>query len=301
MIVLIALEASNDIFKVAPSTVSQNWIYDSILVASTVLILARAVYEPVGRKAWLCFGMATASWAIGTISWWLVYGGERSPPYPTFSDIFWLLWYPLMALGIIFLIRVSVPHFELHRWMDGLAVALLVLAVGFALIIQPLAEHTGQSLLATAVNFSYPVFDLLLLGAILGVYALLGWHPDRMWLFLGLAVLTTTIPDAVQTIQQAHGVVVNGSSYSFVWSISATSAAFAAWVPARGVSDGPPVTGLRAVILPLAAQALAIGIQISAVVEPIGTSERIVTVVVLIIASVQILLTRPRAQQPEKR
>ena len=51
---------------------------------------------------------------------------------------------------------------------------------------------------------------------------------------------------------------------------------------------------MRAVALALFAEALAIGIQIYAVFREIGRSERIVTVVVLVVASVQIILTRPR-------
>ena len=62
-------------------------------------------------------------------------------PYPSFADLLWLAWYPLVGIGIFYLIRVRVPQFELHRWMDGIAVTLLVLAVGFALVIQPATEH----------------------------------------------------------------------------------------------------------------------------------------------------------------
>ena len=62
-----------------------------------------------------------------------------------------------MALGIFYLIRVRVPQFELHRWMDGIAVTLLVLAAGFALVIQPAADHKTVGNLATFVVFLYPV------------------------------------------------------------------------------------------------------------------------------------------------
>ena len=42
------------------------------------------------------------------------------------------------------------------------------------------------------------------------------------------------------------------------------------------------------------AQALAIGIQIYALFAEVGKSERVVTIVVLVVASAQIILTRPR-------
>jgi CRISPR/Cas system-associated endonuclease Cas3-HD len=52
---------------------------------------------------------------------------------------------------------------------------------------------------------------------------------------------------------------------------------------------------MRAIALALFAEALAIGIQIYAVFHEVGKSERVVTVVVLVVASVQIILTRPRS------
>jgi hypothetical protein len=145
------------------------------------------------------------------------------------------------------------------------------------------------------VDFSYPVFDVLMIGAILGVYGLLGWRPDAMWLLIGLAVATMAAADAAFAIQQARG-VANDGHYAFVWTVGALAVALAAWVraPDTAVEDRP-VTGLRAIALALVAQALAIGIQIYAVFHEVGKSERIVTAVVLVVASVQIILTRPRA------
>ena len=151
-------------------------------------------------------------------------------PYPSFADIFWLAWYPLIGLGIYYLIRVRVPQFELHRWMDGIAVTLLVLAAGFALVIQPATEHKTVGTLAAVVAFAYPVLDVLLIGAVLGVYGLLGWKPDTMWLLIGFAIVSTSVADAVFAVQEAHArAVVSGNSYDFIWTAGALLIALAAW------------------------------------------------------------------------
>jgi hypothetical protein len=54
------------------------------------------------------------------------------------------------------------------------------------------------------------------------------------------------------------------------------------------------VTGIRAVILLLVAQAIAAGIQIYALFGELARSERVVTLAVLVVTSVQIILNRPR-------
>ncbi|MDQ1359933.1 MAG: diguanylate cyclase [Acidimicrobiaceae bacterium] len=296
LIILMGLEAANELFGIGgPTSLYELWFHDAVVAAAAVLILARAVYEPAMRRAWLAFGSAMALWSAGTIAWSLVYGSQVNPPYPTFADILWLLWYPFMAVGIICLIRVRVARFELHRWMDGLAVTLVVLAGGFALVIQPLADQARTGTLATVVNFSYPVLDVVIMGSIVGVYSLLGWRPDRMWILIGSGILMTTIADAAFAVQEARG-VANDGTYDFVWTLGAILIAYAAWVRApAGSAEVERQTGLRAVALPLVAQAMAAGIQIYALFEPIGKSERIGTVAVLVVSSVQIILTRPRS------
>jgi hypothetical protein len=302
LVVLTILEAANDLFDVAgPHWLYDNWIHSAILAVCAALVLGRAVYEPVARRAWLAFGAALFLWFVGSAAWSAIYAGQANAPYPSFADVFWLAWYPLVAVGLFYLIRVRVPQFELHRWMDGIAVTLLVLAVGFALVIQPAAQHKTVGTLAASVAFIYPVVDVLLIGAVLGVYGLLGWRPDTMWVLIGLAVVSTSVADAVFAVQETQArAVVSGNSYDFVWTAGAVLLALAAWARAPDAEASPEaVTGMRAVALALFAQALAIGIQIYAIFREIAKSERIVTIVVLVVASAQIILTRPRRRRDD--
>ena len=296
---LTVLEAVNEIFGIGgPSDLYEVWFHDFVIAASAALILARAVYEPRTRKAWLAFGCGMVVWCVGSVGWSIAYSGQSHVPYPTFADVLWLLWYPFMVAGMVYLIRFRIRGFELHRWLDGIAVTLVVLAAGFALVVQPAADHTAQGLLATVISFSYPVLDVILIGAILGVYGLLGWKPDGMWILIGLGIMTMSIGDAAFAVQAARGVADDGH-YDFVWTAGALMIALAAWIQKQdGDGDTRQVTGMRAIALALIAQALAIGIQVYAIFHEVGRSERVVTIVVLLVASTQIILTRPRAEQP---
>lgn len=300
LVALTTLEALGELGWIGgPSTFYRLEVHDLVLAAATVLIFVRAAFEPIARTAWLSFGLAMAVWCAGTISWSVVYGGLVNPPYPSFADALWLLWYPLMAAGMVFLIRVRFRAFELHRWMDGIAVMLLVLVAGFGLVVQPLADRSAHSGFATAIDFGYPVLDVLLLGSLLGLYGLLGWRLDLMWIFIGLGVVACTSADAAFAVEEARGVVASGH-YDFVWTLGALFIAYAAWAGAPIAHEADrPVTGMRAIALALFAQALAIAIQLVAIFKEIGKSERVVTALVLVIASIQIVLTRPRASARE--
>lgn len=298
LIALVTLEAIDELGWIGrPSSLYEIWIHDAVILAAAGLVFARAALEPVARHAWLCFGTAMAVWCIGTIGWDVVYGGQANPPYPTFADVLWLLWYPFMVAGMVILVRLRFKNFELLRWVDGIVVVLLVLVAGFGLVVQPLATETTHTWLATAVDFAYPVLDVVLVGALLGIYGLLGWRPDAMWLFIGLGVLASACADAAFAVQQARGVPED--NYDFVWTLGALFIAYAAWVHSPTVHDDDrQVTGMRAIALALIAQALAISIQITALFVELGKSERIVTAIVLVIASVQIIVSRPRREGP---
>ena len=300
LVLLLIIEACGEIFGIGgPTAVYEGWVHDCILGASAVLILARARYEPTARLAWLAIGLATCAWLVGSVGWSVVYGAQANPPFPTFADVFWLLWYPLMAIGIIRLVQVRVDDFSWHRWMDGVAVMLVVLTAGVALIIEPAADASIQRPLASVIDFSYPVLDVLLFGAILGVYGLLGWRPDRMWLLLGAGIATMAVADSVYAIQEVGG-VAGDEQYSFVWTTGAVLIAYAAWVRAPRVrNEANEISGLRAVALPLLAEALAIAIQLYAFFGTVARGERLVTVMVLVVSSVQIILSRPRPRSKD--
>jgi hypothetical protein len=217
-----------------------------------------------------------------------------NPPYPSLADVLWLLWYPFTALGIALLISRQVSHFELHRWMDGLAVTLLALAATFPFTLPPVAHYLNTSQFAGIVDVSYPVLDTLLVGAIVGVFGLMAWRPGRVWTLLGFGCLIMAIADAAFAVEQARGVATD-NSYNFVWATGALLIAYAAWLPADRPSRRELI-GWQAIALPLAAQLTAVGLQIGIVLFPSFDTQthRVFVLAVLIIATVQMILARPR-------
>jgi diguanylate cyclase len=270
-------------------------MHNAVLVAVAALCLARASEEPRARPAWLAFAAGQACWALGSITWSVLHGASSDAPFPTVADVWWVLWYPFTALGVALLIRGHALRFELHRWMDGLAVTLIVLTWGAAFFLQPVIEQPDDTLLATTLTLAYPILDILLFGAILGVYGLMGWRPGGTWLILGAGILINAGADVVYAVQESRGLHLD-ADYDFVWTLGAVLIAVAAWsAPARALDDRAAV-GWRVILLPLLAQALAASIQVYGLFfGDLGHSERILTLIVLAIASVQIIVARPRA------
>jgi hypothetical protein len=292
---LVAVEALHEILNIGgPDAIFSLGIQAALQAVAAALCIARCSFEREGRTPWLWIGAGLWSWALGTILWDVLYNANSSPPYPTAADALWLAWYPLTAIGMALLIRERVKAFELHRWMDGLAAMLVVMTPAVALIVQPTADHSADSWQATVVDFSYPILDVILLGAVLGVFGLLAWRPGRTWLLLGLGIAVIALADGVFSVQQARGVLVEGD-YNFLWSAGAVLIAAASWAGRPTADLEGDVLGWRSIVLPVAAQLFAAGIQVYGLFFELGKSERLVTLIVLIVVTVQIVLSRPRA------
>ena len=102
----------------------------------------------------------------------------------------------------------------------------------------------------------------------------LGWRPGRIWTLLVLGCGLIAVADGVFSVQQARGFLLDGD-YDFLWSIGALLIAAAAWAARPEDDDDREVYGWRAIVLPVAAQICAAGIQVYALFHEIGSSERL--------------------------
>jgi hypothetical protein len=271
-----------------------SWLNGFLLWASAAACLFGALRERRGRVAWILVTIALACWAIGDTIWSIRFGPTRSGPLTSISDIFWLAWYPLVIAALALLVRDRVPTFELHRWIDGVAVMLLVTIPWVALFLQPVHVHSHASTLANVVDLAYPLGNAVVFGATLGVYALMGWRPGRMWLVFGLGLGVMGIADAIYAVQAFANHHDTSTTYDAAWAAGALLVAFASWEPHPGRLKPKEVYGWRAIALPLAAQAIAVGVQVYGLFHELPRGERALTLIVLVIAMVQIVLSRPR-------
>jgi hypothetical protein len=270
-----------------------DWINDGLLWCAAVACAGGALRERRSRAAWLLVAIALAVWAVGDTIWSIRFGDAAAAPATSISDLFWLAWYPLIVGALVLLVRERVPGFELHRWIDGIAVMLLIATPWVALFLQPVAEHSSASGLAVVLDFAYPLGDAILVGAVLGVFALMGWRPGRMWLVLGVALMVMGVADAISSVQAlAHS--HDRGIYDPAWAAAAMLIAYAAWQPHPGRLERREVIGWQAIALAITAQAIAIAIQAYAIFDELPRSERILTVIVLIITTIQIVISRPR-------
>jgi diguanylate cyclase (GGDEF)-like protein len=82
-------------------------------------------------------------------------------------------------------------------------------------------------------NLAYPLGDILLLSAVVGVFALTGWRPDRMWALIGAGLAATAVADGIFLLQTATSSYAEGTILDALWPASMLFLAAAAWRPVR--------------------------------------------------------------------
>ena len=70
-------------------------LYNSVLVGSAVLCLARGALGRSERVAWTLIGVALALWASGNLYWQFALSDVAEAPYPSVADGFWLGFLPV--------------------------------------------------------------------------------------------------------------------------------------------------------------------------------------------------------------
>jgi hypothetical protein len=301
---VVAAEAVGEILRptgLGVEYVFHDWLHDVGGSLAALVCLARVVANRDRRAAWGAIAAALVAFATGQALWSVLYRHQPPQPNANVTDVFFLAFYPFAIAGLTILTRAYVPRFELHRWLDGIAIVLIVAAPGVGLVLVPVADRSTGNAIADAVNFAYPLLDLLLVGAVLGVFAITNWRPGLSFTFLGLGFLLMAIPDSIASVQRLDGPYhvhrpYHLESYDFLWTLGMVAIAYAAWArpPNRISSDRP--TGWRAIALPMAASALALATQVYSYFHKIPSGGRFLTIAVVLLGMVQIYVSRPQAR-----
>ena len=228
------LDALNPIYEV---------VYNSVLVGSAVLCLARGVLGRDERVAWTVIGVSLALWASGNLYWQFALSDLEEAPYPSVADAFWLGFLPVCYLGVLLLARKRMPQLDSRLWLDGIIAALTTGAISAAAVFGAVHASTGGDTAAVATNLAYPLGDMILLGTVIGAMAAGRGRLDRSWLYFGAGIAVFAVTDSIYLLQIAEGTYVVGTLLDSGWIVGTLLVGLAAWqpaVPKRATGDELP-------------------------------------------------------------
>jgi diguanylate cyclase (GGDEF)-like protein len=240
------------------SRLVQDTVYDLLSLSVVVAILVGVRrYRPRSRLAWYLMATGQALWVLADTTFNWQQDVMHVETFPTISDAFYLLGYPVLAAGIALLVkdRMRVRH-DLGPLLDSATVTAGLCLLSWVLLARPTIESLHQSPGAAAVAAAYPAMDILLVGALIRLISSPGGRSPAFRLLLGALALLIT----ADTLSVAFDLFATNtvSVVEYLWLLSYVAWGSAALHPSMAELSEPVTTpelhfrGLRLLAVVLA-------------------------------------------------
>jgi PAS domain S-box-containing protein len=132
-------------------------------LATFCLVFAAARSVGHIRKAWGLIAASLFSVTLADLTWGVLETSLGAPPFLSLADVFYLMFYPLFALGILLMpASFKSPRERIIRLLDTGIIMIAASIIVWAFLISPNAMASKADLTTLALSTIYPVADLLL-------------------------------------------------------------------------------------------------------------------------------------------
>lgn len=234
-------------FFLAPGGV-QDLMGPALSLAAAALILVMSFRFAGGlRLAWVLIGAGFLTTAVGDGLWTLFEVVWEIEPFPSIVDVVYLAYYPLIAAGLVALVRWHRAG-DRDSFIDATIVAIGAGVLTWVFIMSPYVFDSSMTLLERLVSVAYPVGDLLLLAVLVRLVFAPGDFSMSSFL-LTLGIFTTLVSDAGFAVTALAGTYATGHWLDAGWLLTSVLAGAAVLHPSTvkrsthlgtGVSSLPP-------------------------------------------------------------
>lgn len=142
----------------------------SLVGLSVVIAILVGVrrYQPQVRSAWYLMATGQLLWVLADTTFNWQQDVQHVTAFPTYSDAFYLLGYPVFAVGIVRLTKARRrARTDLGPLVDCVTVVVGLGVLSWVLLTRPTIQDLHDSVAAAAVGAAYPAMDILLVGALI--------------------------------------------------------------------------------------------------------------------------------------
>ncbi|WP_305790267.1 GGDEF domain-containing protein [Symbioplanes lichenis] len=237
--------------------VAQTAVYAAVnlTLAATAALTART--HPTVRTPLLLVAASALASVAADVTFYFLALSSGDVAYPSVADVGYLAAYPLLAAGLLGIVRRRTPGWNLASAVDAATVAVGTGYLVYALVIEPTLQ-VGARDLPTLVSVAYPVGDLMLIAT--GARLLLGAGRRTVALRLfGVYLGGVLYADTTYSVQSLDGTYRVANYLDAVWMTAGLAFAAGLLHPsfrtmiAPAPAATPDATPARLVVLALSA------------------------------------------------
>ena len=268
-----------------------GWVVCGIELVASTLCIVRAIVGRPGRAAALFLGLSLLSWTIGDVVLTVESIGGATPPTPSLADVFYLGFYPLAYVAIVLFMRGQMRKLTTPNWLDGAIAGLGAAAACAAFAFHDVLHSTGGSPMATVTNLALPIGDALLLGLVVGGFAVLSGRRKTPWILLASGMALNVVGDTSNLFQNALGATRFGIVLNAVaWPVAIVLMSMAVWIRQR--PSNPLIPQRRpGFLLPILGAAAALTILFVGTMYSVGRIAIALATATLLVVGIRLLLS----------
>ena len=209
-----------------------DWWLNMTVDALVVLVLAlRTVADRRDRAAWSFMTAGLVAAFAGSTAYFAYYQYLDPIPRTSWADAGWLLFYTLLAIGLVQRLRSRARSMPFSLSLDGFIAGLTAAALAETYV-PGAAVPFGDDSVATLTT-AYPIADLLLLALAVAALAMLGAGAGWSWWLLCASFVTFFVTDAIYADLVARDAYVGGEPIDLGWLLARVLLAGAALASLR--------------------------------------------------------------------
>jgi diguanylate cyclase (GGDEF)-like protein len=208
------------------------------LSAVVAIVIGVYLYRPRAASAWLLLAAGQLAFVVGDALFAYQEYVAHASPFPSIADACYLSGYPLLAAGLVLLIRARAPRRNWAAVIDAAAITTCLTLVSWLFVISPITHGMTMTPAAMFVSLAYPVGDLLLLAIALRISMGASKRPPAYLLLAGGIVLLLVADSAYLAAIHA-GSYVSGGIIDLGWLASYVLFGAAALHPSMKVLSMP--------------------------------------------------------------
>jgi diguanylate cyclase (GGDEF)-like protein/PAS domain S-box-containing protein len=218
------------------------------LCAVAAIVWGAYRYRPKAKWAWVFLGAGVTLFIAGDTIYksWHQLMGQQNIPFPSFIDAIYISMYPVMAVGLLLLVRSRVPGGDEAGLLDALIITLGVGLLSWIFLIGPNVRAPG-GMLVRLTAAAYPLGDVLLLAMLAHLWSAGGLRNPAGRL-LAIGTLGTLVADSVYGLAGLHSGWNwhDGNPFDIGWILFYSCWGAAALHPSmRELSERKPVAPLH--------------------------------------------------------
>lgn len=173
--------------------------------------------------AWMVLGLAALFNTAGEVTWSIMRTILHQEPFPSVADVFYLLTYPLFLAGILLMpARRGTPSERLIKFLEICVIFTAASLFLWVYLVAPIIpQNSDQDFGALVISLAYPLFDLLLLLALISLsYRKIIHNHLRPLVFLGIGLIWMIFADLLFSYQDLLDSYQGGGLADIGWLLS---------------------------------------------------------------------------------